>query len=182
MNIEHKFGLNPSPPSVRDFDFDVCCGTKVMGVAELPSKFELPIDKWVKVYDQLNVNACVGFALAQAQEAHHAKITGESVSYSPGAIYGAEACRLGYKGEGLYLQTAMKGVTKIGFVPSSIFDIVEEMPRMKLIVDKRPDLVEIGAERKLKGFVKMTSFSALSRINENPQGKPAGVFSGSEDK
>ena len=165
MNNNH-FGLLPSPDAVRDFDFNICCGAIISDDIELPERFELPINDWVKVYNQGNINACVGYGLAQAQEAHHSKITGESVSYSPGAIYGSEECREGYCGEGMYLRTAIKGVTKIGFVPSLVFDIVEEMPKMKEIVDQRPDLIEIGQPRKLKGYTSL-KYAIRSKMIES---------------
>lgn len=155
MNVNHEYGLIPSPTAVRDFMYDICCGDSSSTIVELPEKFELPINDWVKVYNQGDKYACVSYALAQAREAYHSKITGESVSYSPGAIYGADACRNGYDGKGMYLRTAMNGVTKIGFVEASVFDIIEEMPEMKAIVDARPDLIDIGAPKKLKGFVSL---------------------------
>ena len=154
MKIMKGFGLQPSPPSVRDYDFFACCGAGEEK-EKLPSKFQLPIDEWAEVLDQGLINACPAFALVTAKECHHFKSTGERCRYSPGYIYGHPACRPNYDGMGMYLRSAVNGVTKVGFVEHSIFDILEEMPRMKCFVESRTDLTGIGSKRKLKGFVSL---------------------------
>lgn len=154
MKTMKGFGLQPSPPSVRDYDFFAVCGAGEEK-PELPSRFQLPMDEWAEVLDQGLINACPAFALATAQECHHYKSTGEKKRYSPGYIYGHPECRPNYDGPGMYLRSAIKGVTKVGFVEHSIFDILEEMPRMKCFVESRTDLTDIGSKRKLKGFVNL---------------------------
>lgn len=146
------YGLKPSLGGVRDYEFFTCCGNSK---SELPSRFLLPIDEWATVLDQGIISACPAFATSTAYECHYYKETGESVIWSPGRTYGHEECRPGYDGKGMYLSSVMKGLTKIGFVPSSIFNILEEMPIMKEIVRGRTDLDAIGSQHKLKGFVKI---------------------------
>ncbi len=144
-----EYGLKPELGKVRDYDFFACCGTDAQ---ELPSRFLLPIDEWAEVLEQV-FNSCVGHALATVQECHYYKQTGMRVLWSPGYIYGHPECRNGYDGEGMYLSQAMKGVKKIGFVPKTMFDILEKMPQMQCYVEARPDLTEAGSRYKLKGFV-----------------------------
>ena len=55
----------------------------------------------------------------------------------------------------MILEQALKGVMKIGFIPESVFDVLEEMPQMRSYVESRPDLPELGSKRKLKGFVSL---------------------------
>jgi hypothetical protein len=93
--------------------------------------------------------------MACAKECHHFKETGEHVNWSPGYIYGNPACRPEYDGEGMYLDRALNGATKVGFVPEPVFDILEEMPWMKSYVESRTDLPAFGEKRKLQGFVSM---------------------------
>lgn len=148
----NNYGLKPSIGGIRDYEFIPCCGTDQK---ELPSRFLLPIDEWATVLDQGVISACPAFATSTVYECHHYKQTRESVIWSPGRTYGHEECRPNYDGKGMYLSSVMKGLTKIGFVPSSIFDILEEMPIMKEIVMDRTDLDAIGLQHKLKGFVKI---------------------------
>lgn len=148
----NRCGLKPSPTGVRDYDFFACCGNSKQ---ELPEKFMLPIDEWAEVLDQYDVLACVAYATATAAECHHYKDCGEKLSFSPGRTYGHDECRKGYNGTGMYLDTCLNGLTKIGFVPINEFDIIKEMPEMKQIVSQRADLDEIGKKRKLKGFVNL---------------------------
>ena len=153
METMKGYGLQPSPASVRDYDFFAVCGTEPVG--ELPAKFSLPMDEWAEVLDQGLINACPAFALVTAQECHHYQSTGERLRYSPGYIYGHPECRPDYDGMGMYLRSAIKGVTKVGFVEHSIFDILVEMPQMKCYVESRTDLTDIGSRRRLKGFVNL---------------------------
>lgn len=165
MNNKHFFGLQPSPAAVRDYDFFACCGSAASTDADsLPDRFVLPIDDWAHVRNQYDVNACVGYALSSAQEAHHCKTTGERVLWSPGYIYGNKECRPNYLGEGMYLRSALNGVTKVGFVRESLFNIVKEMPEMKNIMDSRQDLLPIGKERKLEGFVSLNYADSAKKI------------------
>lgn len=160
-------GLKPSAQKVRDFDYDVCC--KSVSSEELPSKFMLPIDEWAEVLDQLDINACASFALVTAQEVNYFKKTGGRKLWSPGYIYGNPLCRNGYTGEGMYLDTAIKGTTKTGFVPLLQFDLLEEMPGMMKRVEERDDLAAIGAEWKLSGYVNCYSSTLSKKIEKMKQ-------------
>ena len=152
MKTMKGYGLKPSPNAVRDYDFYACCGNTEL---EIPSKFALPIDDWATVLDQLNINACVSFALSTVQEVNYFKKTGDHQKWSPGYIYGNPLCRNGYDGKGMYLRTAISGTMKTGFVPLQNFDILKEMPEMQTFVECRTDLFEAGKKWALKGFVNL---------------------------
>ena len=138
--IKNK-GLLPSPQGIRDYDYFVVCGSSN---EELPSSFQLPIDKYADVLNQYNYMACCGFSLATAQEYHHYKTLGEKVSYSPWYSYAHPENRLNYMGMGMYLKDAVKGTLKSGFVPLNLFDIEKEMPELYDYIVNRDDLTEIG--------------------------------------
>lgn len=158
------YGSKAFPQKMRDYEYDICC--KTTSTEELPRRFMLPIDEWATVLDQLDINACASFALVTAQEVNYFKKTGEHKKWSPGYIYGNPLCRNGYDGMGMYLDTAIKGTTKTGFVPLQQFDILKEMPEMMTCVEGRGDLLKSGEDWKLKGFVNLYH-STLSKKIEN---------------
>ena len=55
----------------------------------------------------------------------------------------------------MYLSAAIKGTKETGVVPKLYFDIEAEMPEIKDEVQKRPDLLELGKQRAIKGYVNM---------------------------
>ena len=146
-------GLIPEPASIMNYDYEICCG--VDNEIELPDEYELPIDKLTKVKNQEMYNACCGFGITSALEADYTNKTGEYVELSPFYTYGQPINRPGLDEVGMYLSAAIKGTKETGVVPKLYFDIEAEMPEIKDEVQKRPDLLELGKQRAIKGYVNM---------------------------
>lgn len=141
-----------SPIKTRDYDFYAACGASDI---KLPDKFALPIDKYCTVKNQFNVGACVSYALSTVQEYHHNEQLGDGIVWSEGRIYGSDECRQGYEGYGMFLDTAAKGLMKIGFVNKAYFDICVEVPEIIDIVRSRNDLLALGEPERIKGFTRI---------------------------
>ena len=161
------YGSKAFPQKMRDYEYDICC--KTTSIEELPRRFMLPIDEWATVLNQFNTMACVSFALSTAQEVNYFKKTGERKKWSPGYIYGNPLCRSYYAGKGMYLDTAIRGTMKSGFVPLQQFDILVEMPEMMSYVENRDDLLKLGEKWKLKGFVNLYNSNLKTKIEKMKQ-------------
>lgn len=152
-----KPGVLFEPESVRSYDFDVCCGAAASDEIELPEEFELPIQLYSDIKNQKATGECVAFGSSLAGECEYYKRNNEKRRMSTGYMYGAEECREGWTGEGLFMKTAMKGLTKIGFCPATYFDNTVEVPDILQIVKERQDLKEIGRQLLPTSFVALKS-------------------------
>ena len=151
--MNRTFGAVLAPSPIRDYNFDICCGAT--SATELPDEFELDMDSFSDVKDQLWTNGCVSFAASLIGECEYYKRTGVKKQISTGYTYGHKECRNGYMGYGMYMRDTMKGLTKIGFIPNVLFDVVEDMPDIYTKVNDRTDLSEYGKDLCPKAFVSL---------------------------
>ena len=163
--MEKTFGMVLSPSPVRSYDFDICCGATA--AIDLPEEFELDIDSFSDVKDQLWTNACVAFASSLVGECENYKRTGKKDKISTGYTYGHRACRGSYMGYGMYMEDAMKGLVKIGFIPNILFDVVEDMPDIYEKVNNRSDLDTYGQNLKPKAYISLKTFFSNEKNIEN---------------
>lgn len=140
----NKNGVLLEPSATRNYDFNICCGDALPDIDDLPETFELPISEFSDVKNQYSLNTCVSFASAIIGECQYWKENNEKRRFSTGYMYGNEECRHGYMGNGMYADTAVKGLLKIGFVPATYYDFVDDMPAAYKMLKDRDDLLPIG--------------------------------------
>lgn len=145
------YGAVPAPTPIRSYDYEICAGYE-SNTKDYPTKFTLPENLIPPVYNQGAVGACVGFSSCSCAESHFRK-SGDTERLSPGFFYGRGECRGNHKGTGLYADTAMKGIIKIGFVPYHLYPILEEVPKALTLANERDDLLEYGKKKKPESYV-----------------------------
>lgn len=148
-----KTGLIASPEPIRSYSYEIC-KTYEDKMSDYPKKFTLPEKLIPPVYNQGTVGACVGFSSCSCAESHFRK-NGDEERLSPGFFYGREECRGNYKGEGLYADYAMKGATKIGFVPYHLYPILKEVPEALAFANARNDLLDYGQKKKPESYISL---------------------------
>lgn len=128
-------------PSMKLYDFET-----VVGAAEgsFPERFTL--SRTASIKNQWTVNACCGCAMATIAEYVWGK------EFSEGWNYGKFRT---HQGAGLYMQVALDMWRKIGTVPLADFGLLAEMPKMRELVEERPELLEIAARYKIKGYASL---------------------------
>lgn len=141
-------GAIETATNTRDYEYAVVSGTSdVSGASTITDNFpkEFQLDP-TTIKDQGNWGACVGCASATVMESHYKK------QMSHGWIYGK--CRNeDEKNKGMIHTRTLKYLTEIGAVPQDVFDILLEMPDIKLACQKFPELVEEAIKYRLSGYV-----------------------------
>ena len=133
---------------IREYSYD-----KVFGNAEkadFPARFEL--DREISVKDQMlgdrEIMACAACAIASAAEYMWEKDFSEGYAY-------ARLRSDNYNRPGLYLSIALDLWRKKGIALLSDFGTLEEMPEIKELVDKFPELDEKAAQWKIGGHASL---------------------------
>ena len=133
---------------IREYSYD-----KVFGNAEkadFPARFEL--DREISVKDQMlgdrEIMACAACAIASAAEYMWEK------DFSEGYAYARLRSDM-YNKPGLYLSIALDLWRKKGIALLSDFGTLEEMPEIKEIVDKLPELDEKAQKWKIGGHASL---------------------------
>lgn len=160
--MKRYYGVIPEPSYVRDFELDAVCGSSDV---ELPKEYALPVEKVIKVKNQLETYGCVSFAITSALEYRLSNELGSYVELSPGYIYGNPDCRDGYDGKGMYDSTAVAGVKKCGVVENKHFDIIGEMTEIQTLVEERADLKDL-AYKIVKGYIALNYADKKKRLRE----------------
>lgn len=133
---------------VREYDYEKVFG----GIKEqvYPAKFEL--DKEISVKNQMlgdrEIMACAACAIASAAEYMWEKDFSEGYAY-------ARLRSDTYNRPGLYLSIALDLWRKKGIALLSDFGTLEEMPEIKEIVDKFPELDEKAQKWKIGGHASL---------------------------
>lgn len=126
---------------IRMYDFDVVCG--VSANKEYPEEYEIPRNSTIK--DQGDVGACVACTCAEIAEAIFGKEMSEAWAY--GKLRGETD-----NFSGMYTARTLDMWKSKGFVPLSDFGILKEMPEIKALVDKFPNLDEVAKKYKIGGY------------------------------
>lgn len=126
---------------IRMYDFDVVCG--VSESKEYPEEYEIPRNATIK--DQGDVGACVACTCAEIAEAIFGKEMSEAWAY--GKLRGETD-----NFSGMYTARTLDMWKSKGFVPLSDFGILKEMPEIKALVDKFPNLDEVAKKYKIGGY------------------------------
>lgn len=148
--IIEKPGVIPRPAKLRNYDYAVAVSKEPL--TPLPDKYTIPERNIPEVHDQTWTQMCVAYSLCQCAEGMDLHDGNESVHYSPSWIYGREELRDGYEGEGLYAQTAMDGILKVGFLKSLYFDFLKDVPEILTLSQSRDDLLPLSLENCPKAY------------------------------
>lgn len=127
---------------MRDYDYEIVCG---VSDKEYPEEFEIDRSNTGTLKDQGDVGACVAEVIVQLAEAFYGEEQSEGFTY----------CKFrndSMIGSGMSVTCAMDMWIKIGTLPKKYFDILEEMPQLKKIVDKFPEFLDIAKKYRLKGY------------------------------
>lgn len=144
-----KYGVKLEAVPTRAYDYEVICGS-VDGVA-YPEEFE--IERSAVVKDQRDISACAAFAYATILE----HIFGQRMSEP--FVYGMLRAETD-KHPGMYVTRLLELAVKIGAVPLSAFGILLEMPDMRELVKKFPELLDTALQYKIKGFASINYANA----------------------
>lgn len=133
--------------SIRNYDYEKVCGG--ISSATYPSRFEISTESSVKnqEFNNKEVWACAACAIATVAEHIWGKEFSEGFAYAK--------FRDGYNQRGLYLKVAMDMWRKIGIVPLTDFGSLEEMPTIKSLVEKFPELVDKAKDYKISGYAEI---------------------------
>ena len=165
-----KFGARLEAIPTRVYDYEVICGS--VGEETYPEVFE--IEDEVAVKDQGDVSACAAFAYATILEHIFGKRMSEPF------IYGMLRDDAD-KHPGMYVSKLLTLAVKIGAVPLSDFGVLLEMPDIRDMVKKFPELLDVAHQYTIKGFANL-NYSDLNKRhkaiqhalthNKTPDGKP----------
>ena len=148
--IIEKPGVIPRPAKLRNYDYAVAVSKEQLPT--LPDKYTIPEKNIPEVHDQTWTQMCVAYSLCQCAEGKDLHDSNESAHYSPSWIYGRDELRDGYEGEGLYAQTAMDGILKVGFLKSLYFDFLKDVPEILTLSQSRDDLLPLSLENCPKAY------------------------------
>ena len=148
--IIEKPGVIPRPAKLRNYDYAVAVSKEPL--THLPDRYTIPEKNIPEVHDQTWTQMCVAYSLCQCAEGKDLHDGNESAHYSPSWIYGRDELRDGYEGEGLYAQTAMDGILKVGFLKSLYFDFLKDVPEILSLSQSRDDLLPLSLENCPKAY------------------------------
>lgn len=132
-------GLIRAVGSTRTYDYSTICNIKD---EDVPSEFMITYIP--KVLDQGSVGSCVAHGIAENFQSNHLKNTGEMLDFSVLEIYGL--WREDYKGDGMFIQTALDQGRKIGTIPRRLapenIEVPDAISKAKEYQEKYPKAFE----------------------------------------
>lgn len=151
--------------SVGVYDFSVLKKSFPIQSTDLTS-FKLPdFEDVIKVKNQAEYWACAAFATSIILEYMNYTEKGSYTELSPGYIYGKHR-KPTATGSGMNLLILCESLLNYGSVPASVFSRIAEMPEIKKIIQKRPDLDEIAIPYRIKGFAQIKTANVNQRIED----------------
>lgn len=139
--------------SMRIYDYEKICGSVN---SEFPKQYS--IAKRVTLKDQGDKGACVACALCSCAEYIWGKEMSEGFSYG---MFRDDS----HKTPGLYMSKALDYAKKVGFVPYDDFGILEEMPNIRVLAEKYPDLKDIATKYRISGYANLLYANRTKRDN-----------------
>ena len=133
--------------SIRNYDYEIVCGG--LQNKTYPRKYEISTNASVKnqEFNGKEIWACAACSIATVAEHIWGKEFSEGFAYAK--------FRNGYNKKGLYLKVAMDMWREIGIVPLADFGSLEEMPTIKTLVEKFPDLVDKAKKYRIGGYAEI---------------------------
>lgn len=147
--IQH-LGVIKRPSKLRNYDYAVTVSKEPPPT--LPDKYTIPEHNIPEVHNQTWTQMCVAYSLCQCAEGKTLRDGEEMVHYSPSWIYGRDELRDGYDGEGLFAQTALDGILKVGFLRTLYFDFVKDVPEILTLCQSRDDLLPLSLKNCPKAY------------------------------
>lgn len=135
-----KNGARIEDTPLRMYDFEIVCGSSN---EEYPEEYE--IERKATIKDQGNIGACVACTLAEIGEYLYNKEMSEAWTY--GALRSDAD-----KNPGMYVTRALDLWKTIGQVPLSDFGVLEEMPEIRELTNKFPQLLETAKKYRIGGY------------------------------
>lgn len=143
---------------LRNYDYDIVCGSSR---TDYPKEYEIPRDNTGYLRNQ-NYEDCVANVIAQISESFWNTELKTDEKHSEYFAYGALRKENSYS-PGMIVSTAMEKWNEIGIVPQKYFNVSEEMPEIKSIVEKFPDVYEIAKKYRIKGYVQFRGGKEASK-------------------
>ena len=168
-------GAQESIPSIRLYEYEKACGIS-SDITEYPEKFCLnDVEMGIGIKNQGAIGACVACATSTAIEAiilrdllgmkEGEPITAELLKEKEKDLFGYDEISEGYtygscrqdnsRSDGMIPTDALKYLTEKGTVPKKLFNYLNEMPEIKNIVEKYPELKDDALDYRIKGYVTM---------------------------
>lgn len=141
--------INEYVTPVRLYDYEMVCGS--VGDDSYPEYYEIPHENTGTLKDQGNWQACVACAVASVAEEIYRRNTGECAEMSEGFVYGALRDSNSTT-SGMVVSKTLDYWRKIGIAKKVDFDYLTEMPEIKEMVDKCPELLDLAANFKISGY------------------------------
>lgn len=158
-------GINLQSDSVRVYDFSVLKKSFPIQKNGL-TDFKLEeFEEIIKVKNQGCYWACAAFATSVILEYMNYTETGAYTELSPGYIYGKHR-KSNSNSSGMSYITLCESLLNYGSVPMSVFSRIAEMPEMKKIIQKRPDLDPIAFPTRIKGFAEIRTADEGQRLED----------------
>lgn len=145
--------------SELDYDYEAVCGAVSHSY---PTYYQLPEECTGTHKDQKDTCACVAMTISSIAEAYWNRELGETGEHSEGFIYGNFRTESS-KGWGLIVSVAMQKWVELGTVPKDNFNILMEMPEMKMLLKDYPELFDIAKKYKLTSYARLRSNGSSSR-------------------
>lgn len=142
------FGARNEEQPLRMYDFELVCGASD---EEFPEEFE--IERKANIKDQGNIGACVACTLAEVGQYLYEKEMSEAWAY--GSFRNDSDKR-----PGLFTTRALDLWKTIGQVPLSDFGVLEEMPEIRELTNKFPQLLEIAKKYRIGGYASLNYANA----------------------
>lgn len=138
---------------IRDYDYEIVCG---VSEREYPEEFEVDRGHTGTLKDQGDVGACLAEVIVQLAEAYYGEEQSEGFTY--GKFRNDSMI-----GSGMAVTCAMDMWVKLGTLPKKYFDILEEMPQLKKVLDKFPEFLDIAQRYRLKGYTTINDGALAKR-------------------
>lgn len=139
---------------LRIYDYEVVCGASAEDVS-YPSYYILPEDRLGVVKDQGYVCSCVAEVIASLAEVFEKMETGTDMEFSEGYAYAMFRDNI-QNSTGMLITKALDYWHKLGIVPKAYFNELEEMPEIKQLVKKYPELSKYATRYKIGSYVALT--------------------------
>lgn len=122
--------------------FETVCGA--IGT-DFPTEYEIPRERTGTIKDQ-KFDDCVSKVISSIAEGVYGEEMSDGFTYGLFRKDDSEA-------PGMIVSVALDKWVEIGTLPKKFFDIEDEMPKIKEIVKKFPELYKYAAPYKLKGYI-----------------------------
>lgn len=144
--------VNEFLTSTRTYDYEQVCGA-LNSEATYPDEFEIPREYTGTLKEQ-RTSCCVGCVIAQIAEEIYRRKTGDRKEMSEDAAYGmlrSEDSTM----SGMLVESALDYWRKIGTVGKDVFNYVEDMPELKKLIQKCPEIYDIAKQNRIGGYASL---------------------------